>query len=128
MTPGQERRMQRHWIFINFGLPRAYRSVKSPFLASEENIREGGRSYRTFCHVCHGAQGRGDGDAARSLAPSPAVLAELTRDPAVVDGYLMWAISDGGVAFDSDMPAYKELLSEDEIWRIIAYMQAGFPD
>jgi mono/diheme cytochrome c family protein len=25
------------------------------------------------------------------------------------------------------MPAFKDVLSNDEIWRVVAYMRAGFP-
>tara|TARA_B100000965_G_scaffold389567_1_gene395364 strand:- start:2633 stop:2872 length:240 start_codon:yes stop_codon:yes gene_type:complete len=35
-----------------------------------------------------------------------------------VDEYLMWAISEGGEEFGTDMPAFKETVSEDEIWKI----------
>jgi mono/diheme cytochrome c family protein len=37
-------------------------------------------------------------------------------------------ISDGGQQFDSEMPAFKDKLSRDDIWRVVAYMRAGFPD
>lgn len=128
MSPGQRQRMLRHWVFMNYGLPEAYRGARNPLLASVETIAAGAETYRAYCQECHGPRGLGDGDAAKSLAPSPAVLARIVEDPTAIDGYLMWAISDGGDAFESDMPAYKALLTEAEIWRIVAYMRAGFPD
>ena len=45
----------------------------------------------------------------------------------MADEYLLWAISEGGAPFGTDMPAFKDALSRDEIWQIIAYMRAGFP-
>ncbi|GLO76368.1 hypothetical protein MACH18_34480 [Phaeobacter italicus] len=43
------------------------------------------------------------------------------------DEYLLWAISEGGQRFGTEMPAFREALTEEEIWKIIAYMRAGFP-
>jgi mono/diheme cytochrome c family protein len=44
-----------------------------------------------------------------------------------VDEYMLWSISDGGAAFGTAMPAYKDVLTKDEIWKIVTYMRAGFP-
>jgi hypothetical protein len=41
---------------------------------------------------------------------------------------LLWAIGEGGKQFDSEMPAFKDKLSRDDIWRVISYMRVGFPD
>ena len=51
----------------------------------------------------------------------------MIRMPMMADEYLLWAISEGGAPFGTDMPAFKDALSQDEIWQIIAYMRAGFP-
>ena len=63
----------------------------------------------------------------RALSPSPALLAHLIRMPDAVDEYLLWAISEGGEPFQTDMPAFKDELSREQIWQIISYMRAGFP-
>jgi mono/diheme cytochrome c family protein len=47
--------------------------------------------------------------------------------PMAGDEYLLWTVSEGGKAFETAMPAFKDSLSEDQIWSIIAYMRAGFP-
>jgi mono/diheme cytochrome c family protein len=39
----------------------------------------------------------------------------------------MWTISDGGAQFGSEMPNFKDKLTQEEIWQIIAFMRAGFP-
>jgi mono/diheme cytochrome c family protein len=44
-----------------------------------------------------------------------------------VDEYLLWTISDGGAQFGTEMPAYKEILADNQIWQIVTYMRAGFP-
>jgi mono/diheme cytochrome c family protein len=69
----------------------------------------------------------GGGDAGNALYPSPALLAQLVRTPQGVDAYLLWAISEGGAPFGTQMPAFKDTLSQEQIWQIVTYMRAGFP-
>ena len=63
----------------------------------------------------------------KSLMPSPALLAYMIKRPISVDEYLLWAIADGGEAFATAMPAFKDKVSREDIWKIVAYMRAGFP-
>lgn len=117
----------RHVEYIQAGVPLEYRSLSSPFANAPKVIAEGGRLYRANCASCHGAMGRGDGDAGLDLLPSPALLSQLMDEQGSVDAYLMWSIAEGGQPFGTSMPAYKDRLREDDIWRIVGYMRAGFP-
>jgi hypothetical protein len=62
-----------------------------------------------------------------SLKPSPALKTYISRRPWAADEYLLWSVAEGGVPFGSDMPAFRERLTREQIWQIIAYMRAGFP-
>jgi hypothetical protein len=64
----------------------------------------------------------------KALSPSPALLAYMITKPIAVDEYLLWSISEGGKQFGSAMPSFKETLPREDIWKIITYMRAGFPD
>ena len=127
MSPTMTARMLRHAEFLNFGVPKAYDNAESTVTPDKKVIAAGRALYLHNCAACHGPDGLGDGDAGQSLSPSPAVLAYLITRPIAVDRYLLWSISDGGAQFGSEMPAFKDDLSRDEIWDIIAYMRAGFP-
>ncbi|WP_426417032.1 c-type cytochrome [Aestuariirhabdus sp. LZHN29] len=109
------------------GVPSPYTGSQNPYSQTPEAIRAGGSLYQQQCAVCHGVQGVGDGVAANSLTPPPAVLDQLIQVPMAADEYLLWSISEGGKPFGTDMPAFKEQLSENDIWKIVAYMRAGFP-
>jgi mono/diheme cytochrome c family protein len=122
----QHQRMLRHWTFMNDDVPAAYRGVTSPMEPTQEVIAQGADLYAANCARCHGAIGYGDGSEGRSLVPSPALLAYLVQRPMAGDEYLVWAIAEGGMAFGTEMPAYRNALTEEEIWAIIAYMRAGF--
>ena len=120
-------RMTRHWTFMQSGAPPDYRDASNPLSRTPETVRTGGALYAENCASCHDASGTGHGDAGLALSPSPALLAHMIRMPDAVDAYLLWAISEGGEPFQTDMPAFKDTLSQDQIWQIITYMRAGFP-
>lgn len=127
MGPGQQQRVQRHWTYMNEGVPAAYRGARSTVRATPEIVAEGRSRYSENCASCHGNEGLGDGEAGRSLVPSPALLRWFVQMPMSGDEYLIWTISEGGERFGTDMPAFKGKLTEEDIWKIIAYMRAGFP-
>lgn len=128
MGPGQLKRMARHWTFIHGGLPFEYRGLFSPLAQTAGVVKAGAALYQQQCAECHGARGMGDGEAAKALNPSPALLAYMIQTPMSVDEYLMWSIAEGGKQLRTDMPAFKDKLSQNEIWKIIAFMRAGFPE
>jgi len=109
------------------GSPAVYRAERNPLSPNAETISKGDALYQKNCTSCHGATGMGDGEMANSLNPSPALLAYMIQMPMSVDEYMLWSISDGGAAFGTEMPAFKDVLTQDEIWNIVTYMRAGFP-
>lgn len=82
--------------------------------------------------VCHGADGRGTGPAAKSLVHPPADLTHHFHiRPGDGDAYLFWRVSEGGTAepfksMQSAMPAFKTVLSEDQRWDVLAYVHNRF--
>lgn len=120
-------RMIRHRTFMSGNIPAIYDNVLSPLSPTSETVKAGADLYASNCSGCHGPRGMGDGAAARSLSPSPALLAHMIQRPVSVDGYLLWTISEGGKKFGTSMPAFKDKLSRDEIWKLVAYMRSGFP-
>lgn len=127
MRQWHQQRMQRHWRFMHGEVPKEYEGLKNPIEFTTVNIQDGGKLYKLNCAQCHGKQGMGDGEAAKNLRPSPALLAYLIQRPVAADSYLMWTISEGGIANKTDMPSFKKTLSKAQIWKIITYMHSGFP-
>jgi mono/diheme cytochrome c family protein len=52
----------------------------------------------------------------------------MIKQPRSVDEYLLWTISEGGAQFGTEMPAFKGILTEPQIWQIVTYMRTGFLD
>jgi mono/diheme cytochrome c family protein len=128
MPPGMRARLLRHTTYMQYGVQKEYQGARSTVGSTAEVIAAGGKLYSQHCASCHGKNGLGDGDASTSLLPSPALLAFMIQRPISVDEYLLWSISEGGKDFDTKMPAFRNALSRDDIWKIVAYMRAGFKD
>ena len=127
MSPEQRQRLARYSAFMNQDVPQAYLDATNDVGFTTEAIFAGGKLYAQNCAKCHGETGLGNGEMAANLAPSPALLAYLMDQPIAIDSYLLWTISEGGVAFGTKMPAFKNVLSKEQIWQIVAYLRAGFP-
>ena len=125
--PSLSGRIDRHEAFRQSGVPEAYRGATNPLARTPATLEQGGALYAEHCAACHDPAGTGHGAAGLALYPSPALLAQLVRTPAGVDEYLLWAISEGGAAFGSRMPAFADRLTREQIWQIITWMRAGFP-
>ena len=98
-----------------YGVRVAPRTV--PDLAAGEKL------YAAHCAACHGAAGRGDGPAAKGLAPAPSDFHDAAR-MAQRSAYGLYSTITLGVAGTS-MPGFKAL-SEADRWAL-AFFVAGFP-
>jgi len=103
-------------------VPAAFKGKPNPFSNNVEAETKGKEIYSTNCAACHGETGIGDGPAGASLDPHPGNLVDAK---AKGEDYLYWRVSDGGALapFNSSMPAWKGVLTEDEIWQVITYIQ-----
>jgi mono/diheme cytochrome c family protein len=120
--------MPRHRQLMMGGVPEPYASMANPLPGTAPVIARGRAVFEQSCASCHGAEGWGNGEAGRELSPPPADLAMLVRMPMMRDDrYLFWAICEGGAAFGTAMPAFKDSLSDEEIWSVIRFLQGGLP-
>ena len=113
----------RHRQAMMNGIPSGYQGLHDPLPASPKVVAAGESLYQANCATCHGSGGAGDGLAAAGLSPPPANLRWTVQRPLASDGYLMWAISDGGAALGTGMPAFASALSKQDRWRIIRYLR-----
>ena len=116
---GRNVMMNRHHASI----PKIYKKKSNTVPKTEENLKEGATLYQSYCVSCHGDTGKGDGIAGKELNPRPANIAWSTKMPMASDRYLLWTISEGGAAFGSAMPPFKDALKEEEIWKIVHHIR-----
>lgn len=105
---------------IPWQAPERAKRKTNPYPEDSSAIQSGKKVYETACLPCHGAQGRGDGTAAKYLDPKPRDLSDPTLLAPQTDGELFWKITEGR----SNMPSFKEALSEEERWQVIHYLRA----
>jgi mono/diheme cytochrome c family protein len=84
------------------------------------SIDRGRQLFHQDCEACHGAEGRGDGPAAASLRKRPKDLTRIAPPPYFPDGVVAYRIANGGEV----MPAWKSVLSADDIWDLINFIRA----
>ncbi len=84
------------------------------------DARNGRTVFQTNCASCHGESGKGDGPTGAYLSVPPADLtSEDVRNDS--DSELLSEISNG--IPDKGMPAWKSLLSAQEIRDVLAYIR-----
>ena len=93
--------------------------LKNPVPSDSASIEEGRKLYLRNCASCHGPSGKGDGSMALA-GGTPANLTDETWDHGSSDGEIFVVIRDGT---SSDMEAYKDRLTEKQIWQIVNFIR-----
>lgn len=90
----------------------------NPVPANEQSLAKGEKLFNTYCYVCHGMQGQGDGPVIkRGFYPlnltTPGVIART-------DGYIYAYIRYGGKVM---MPSYRESITSEGAWDVVNYVR-----
>lgn len=104
-------------------VPDQYVNKTNSFNGKADAAEAGKVVYQANCLSCHGDKGLGDGPAGATLDPKPADLTEPAKND--TDGQILWHISEGAAAGEpgSAMPAWKGVLTEDQIWQVVTYLR-----
>lgn len=114
------------WLMAYAQEPRrnpAAQKLKNPETSTAESVEAGKVIYKRHCASCHGPNGKGDGGMALS-GGTPSDLTDETWDYGSTDGEIFVAIRDG---VSSDMLAYKDKLSEKQIWQLVNFIRSIEP-
>lgn len=100
-------------------------SAAPPIPGTKDEWEEGKRLYELYCAQCHGLQGGGDGPASGAtpggyIRPEPAVFPETGHDFKYYGQYV-WKVREGVPT--THMPPWKLALSDEEVSRVILYVQ-----
>ena len=93
-------------------------SLKNPFAGNEKATADGKKIFEQMCVLCHGMEGKGNGEAGLTLERKPANFLAL-KVINQTDGAIFWKITNG----KSPMATYEELLTEDQRWKIVNYIR-----
>jgi len=120
-------------------LPGEYENLKNPFRDGDPEIEEqalveGRHLYQTYCRACHGCAADGNGPFADTFRLKPVNFTDPGTITTVIEAYAFWRVKEGSFAlpatatpWDSVMPAWKNTLSDEQIWKVVmaAYDIAG---
>src|SRR5206468_13034601 len=100
---------------------RAGRELSNPYAHVPSAVEQGHRQYETFCQVCHGARGDGDGPIVPLIPNPPAYSSERVR--AMPAGRLFHVMTYGS----GRMPCYASQLPASDRWRIATLVDTPQP-
>jgi mono/diheme cytochrome c family protein len=93
-------------------------TIKNPLKGKPDAIAAGKKLYATYCTVCHGDKGKGDGIAAAGLNPRPANHT-TEKFQSQSDGAIYWKITTGR----APMASYEKTLTVAQRWQVIDYIR-----
>lgn len=96
-------------------------TLTNPFLPDEASLKIGQQLFTENCAVCHGETGRGNGPAAAGLTLKPPDYGNGHLD-IHTDGDIFYWIQNG-ISQGSPMPAFKDKLTDDQIWHLVNYVR-----
>ena len=94
--------------------------------ASSGDAAAGLEVQKKSCLRCHGAEGKGDGPAAKLMKTKPTDWTNREPMSKLSDDYLVTIITKGGdsVGKSKLMPAFGDKLSETEVHDVIAFIRS----
>lgn len=96
------------------------KAVDAPDRFSDAQVVAGFCRYERHCVACHGAAGVANETWVNGMEPSPPYLLDASRK--WTRPQLFWIISNGIKM--TGMPAWRRSLTDDEMWSIVAYLDA----
>jgi mono/diheme cytochrome c family protein len=102
-------------------LPADANTKKNPLSADANALATGKSLFKDKCSKCHGPSGLGDGPDADPDHKDHMDLTNPKHADANSDGVVFYKISNGRRR--PKMPTFKEELTEQQIWSLVAYVQ-----
>lgn len=118
---------------IRFATADEYKGLRAP--GTDLDDAAGKKLFSVNCAVCHGMEGRGDGEIVRFMGSGAALPADLTSSATAgaTDGELFMFLTFGGrqgaatvmrgLESASIMPFFGSLLTEDERWAVVRFVR-----
>jgi len=97
---------------------RAGRELRNPIAATDDTLAAGRAVYETFCFVCHGERGRGDGPLVPRIPTPPSYTSDRVRG--MSPGQIFHVISRGS----GRMPSYAAQIEYEQRWLVVLYVDA----
>ncbi|WP_455199553.1 c-type cytochrome [Kaarinaea lacus] len=113
----------------------AYASKADP--DNEQQVKRGKLVYKKFCSLCHGVnlEGQPNWRVRNAEGKLPAPPHDESGHTWHHADELLFGITKYGLVppygpknYKNDMPAWKDTLSDDDIWAVLAYIKSQWPE
>ncbi len=119
-----EKNMKEYYCRAYLKIPcRANSLLVNPVAPEVENIFTGEEQYLKYCARCHGESGKGNRPDAVLLTVPLERLGWAGSALLEREAYLFWIIAKGGSDFGGSMPPFRDMLGENDIWKIILFLK-----
>ena len=102
----------------NWIAPSSSNDLQNPFKDNEKATNEGKIIFNQMCVLCHGLEGKGNGEVGLTLERKPANFLDLNVVNQT-DGNIFWKITNG----KAPMASYEELLTDNQRWKLVNYIR-----
>jgi mono/diheme cytochrome c family protein len=96
----------------------AGKELRNPLLHTKANVERGQKIFNTYCIVCHGPKGNGEGYIVPPYPRPPSLLSDKITKYA--DGSIFNVITKG----QNNMPSYASQIKSEDRWAVILYVRA----
>jgi cytochrome c len=97
------------------------KELKNPLADTPANVASGKEAFSHYCAACHGLDGQNTGVPFADRMSPPVPLLNSPRVQTYADGQLYWILENG--IYPSGMPSSKGILTDEELWSIVAYIR-----
>jgi mono/diheme cytochrome c family protein len=99
--------------------------ITNPRTRTSESINRGKFEYETYCLVCHGEKGKGDGPISSAVGGPYIGVRDLTDAAAakLADGELYGVITDARTMGRGLMPRYGDKIRGTDRWDVVNYVR-----
>jgi mono/diheme cytochrome c family protein len=102
-------------------MPATAAEEKNPLTVNEALLAGGRKLFVAKCQRCHGSTAKGDGEDADKSHAEHMNLTLKERAARNPDGVVFYKVWNGRMG--PKMPAFKDELTREQVWAIVAYVQ-----
>ncbi len=100
-------------------IPEEEKKRENPYKGNEENLALGKKLFSSQCKMCHGPEGKGDGDLAAEEGYEMPDFSDPAQQKKRTDGELHYILFQG----HGKMPGQGRRLREEQMWGMVSYIR-----
>lgn len=100
-------------------IPEEEKKRENPYKGNEENLALGKKLFSSQCKMCHGPEGKGDGDLAEEEGYEMPDFSDPAQQKKRTDGELHYILFQG----HGKMPGQGRRLREEQMWGMVSYIR-----